>query len=185
MRLTWKAHRCFSLNVCSLSVSLLSSGFLRLLEAAEVAADPVHPESRPESRRGHPLFGADLAQPAGQDRRVGEPDPGHGHGLHPGTIHRRSLLLFALGHSSASLPTSPWRSFYILPASSLPPIVQILRSESINQLIIRLRNWQFFSFVPQSIQLFWKTSWISQQRFPSGCEMRMTGQCLLVIILVD
>lgn len=69
-----------------LSLSLLSSGFLRLPEAAEVAAEPVHTGSRPESRRGHPLLGADLAQPAGQDRRVCGTDTGRGRRLHPGTL---------------------------------------------------------------------------------------------------
>lgn len=63
-----------------------SPGFPRLLEAAEVAARPAHPESRPEPGRGHPLLGADLAQPAGQDRRVGGPDTGRSHGLHTGTV---------------------------------------------------------------------------------------------------
>lgn len=64
----------------------LSLGFPRLLEVAAATAEPADPRSGAGPGRADSLHRSDLAQPAGQDWRLSQPPPGHGHCLHTGIV---------------------------------------------------------------------------------------------------
>lgn len=155
---------------------VLSLGFPRLLEAAEVTVQPTDPRSGAGPGRGDPLLGADLAQPAGQDWGVSQPPPGHGHCFHTGIVEHCTVMftwhqwqqLISLSLPTASLPFFDWREedFTICLYTLHHPLCRCLwKLLSLNNNVGK--SAPSFFFTPQNITLCCKASQqISHQKQP-------------------